>query len=799
MKMHSLISTCGVALSLLSAAFNVNAQSFVRHGDSRLTDQVTAKNPIWTHGGVHNTLNASSAAGSGGYTPTQVRHAYGFDQIKGNGAGQTIGIIVAYGSPTLQQDVATFSTAYGLPAANITVAYPQGTPSGDSGWALETSLDVEWAHAIAPGANILVVVAKSASLTNLLAAVDYAVSHGAAQISMSWGGSEFSGETGFDYHFNVPGVSFFAASGDNGAGSSWPAASPYVVSVGGTTLHLDSSGNVLSETGWSGSGGGVSTFETRPGYQNGWSTSANRTIPDVSYAADPATGFPVYISNYGNTSGWIVVGGTSAGSPQWAALSALVNSARASALQAPATALYGIAATSSYATDFRDITSGSNGSYLDTTSYDLVTGLGSPVSSTLVPALSIYTTPVLPPPLLAVSEGTTSLANGAGIDFGTATQGAAVVTQDITVGNVGNSDLIVTVALQSGSGTSAVTTNTPGFLIVTPPPARIAAGSSATVRVGLRTNVVGSAAANLVIASNDKTQNPFTLALTGIITGSTAQIAVTSGTTAITSGGTLPFGSTTAGVPVSQTITVANAGKSDLKLTGWIIIPALPGTTVPALTGFNAGDFAAICGVISPDLVAGTTLNALDFRLSGPFPLPTTVAAGTSANVQLTLNATTLGDKAGQLLIYNNVTPGQPYRVNLTGHVDPNPKSGHISVAFSGGTVASGGIASYGVTPVGTPITNSFTVTNTGGGPLQFNVLLSPLTISKTSGRWNYRAPAFKILSIQSNTLAPGASSVVQVQFNPSVAASSFVSAIAVVSRDVSAGSYTATLTGSSQ
>ena len=797
MKMHSLISTIGVALFTLSAADNANAQSYARHGDSRLTDQVTAKNPIWTHGGVHNTLKASSAAGSGGYTPAQIRHAYGFDHITGNGAGQTIGIVVAYGSPTLQQDVAAFSTAYGLPAANITVAYPQGTPSGDSGWALETSLDVEWAHAIAPGANILLVVAKSASLTNLLAAVDYAVSHGAAQISMSWGGSEFAGETGFDFHFNVPGVSFFAASGDNGAGSSWPAASPYVVSVGGTTLNLDSAGNVLSETGWAGSGGGISTFEIRPGFQNGWNTSANRTIPDVSYAADPATGFPVYISNYAGTTGWIVVGGTSAGSPQWAALSALANSARASALQAPAAALYGLAATS-YATDFRDITSGSNGSYLDTTSYDLVTGLGSPVSSSLVPALSIYTIPVLPPPLLAVSQGTTSLANGGSIDFGTATQGGPVVTQDITLANVGNSDLIVSAGLQAGTGT-AVVTNSPGFTIVTPPPARIPAGSTGTVRVGLRTNVIGSAAVNLVITSNDKTQNPFTLALTGIITASTAQIAVTSGTTAITSGGALPFGSTTVGVPVSQTITVANAGRSDLKLTGWIIVPPQPTTTVPALAGFNAGDFAALCGIIAPELVAAATSNILDFRLSGPFPLPTTVAAGKSANVQLTLNATTPGDKAGLLLIYNNVTPGVPYRINLGGHVDPNPKSGRISVAFSGGTVASGGIASYGVTPVGSPITNSFTVTNTGGGPLQFNVLLNPLTISRTAGHWHYLPPAFKILSIQSNTLAPGATSVIQVQFNPSVAASSFVSAIAVVSRDASAGSFTATLTGSSQ
>ena len=798
MKMHSLISTCGAVLLTLSTAGSLNAQSYVRHGDSRVTDQVTAKNPIWTRGTVHSSLTASATNGVAGYTPAQVRHAYGFDQIKGDGTGQTIGIIVAYGSPTLVQDVAAFSTAFGLPAAKITVAYPQGTTATNIGWALETSLDVEWAHAIAPGAKILVVVARSASLTNLLAAVDYAVSQGAAQISMSWGGPEFSGETGFDYHFNVPGVTFFAASGDNGAGTSWPAASPYVVSVGGTTLHLDGAGNVLSETGWSGSGGGVSSFEVRPGFQNAWNTSANRSIPDVSYAADPATGFPVYISGYGGTSGWIVVGGTSVGSPQWAALSALVNATRSTALQAQAAALYSLAATS-YATDFRDIISGSNGSFMDTASYDLVTGLGSPISSSLVPALSIFSAVVLPPPLLAVSQGATGLANGASVDFGTATQGSGVVTQDITVANVGNSDLIVTTALQSGAGTSAVVAGAPGFTIVTPLPSHIAAGASATLRVGMKTNVVGTATANLVLASNDKTQNPFTLALTGIITGSTAQIAVSSGTTTLPSGGTLPFGSTTVGVPVSQTISVANPGKSDLKLTGWIIIPAAPATNTPAVTGFNGKDLAAIYGIISADFLTGNASNVLDFRFSGPFPLPTTIAAGATANVQLTLNASRLGDKAGQLLIFNNVTPGVPYRINLSGHVDPNPNSGHISVAFSGGTVTSGGIASYGVTTVGTPITNSFTVTNSGGGPLQFNVQLNSLTISKTAGRWDYRAPAFKVLSVQSTSLAPGQSSVIQVQFNPGVAASSFVSALAITSRDPSAGSFTATLTGSSQ
>src|SRR5262249_24305712 len=150
------------------------------------------------------------------------------------------------------------------------------------------------------------------------------------QVSMSWGTSEFSTENTFDSHFNVAGVSFFCSSGDSGSGTQWPATSPYVTCVGGTSLSLDASGNVLSETGWSGSGGGVSAYEVRPGFQNGFQTAANRSMPDVAYNADPNTGVAVYISS----SGWVIAGRTSAAAPQWAALCALANSSRTTPIQA---------------------------------------------------------------------------------------------------------------------------------------------------------------------------------------------------------------------------------------------------------------------------------------------------------------------------------------------------------------------------------------------------------------------------------------------------------------------------------
>jgi len=322
-----------------------------------------------------------------GYSAAQIRHAYGFDQLNNNGAGQIIAIVDAFGSPTIQQDLDTFSRTFGLPTTTVKVFHPQGTGGSDSGWALETSLDVEWAHAVAPGATIAVVVARSASFANLLAAVDYAVNTvGAKQVSMSWGSGEFSSEANQDFHFNRSGVAFFASSGDNGAGVEWPAVSPNVVAVGGTTLRLTAQGTVSSETAWSGSGGGVSAFEGRPGFQNGWQTRAGRGVPDVSYDADPATGFSVFITNFNGSTGWITVGGTSAGAPQWAGIAALVNSHRSQSLSGWNTALYGIANTN-YMAFYRDITSGNNGGFGATRGYDFVTGLGRPVSTQLVPAL----------------------------------------------------------------------------------------------------------------------------------------------------------------------------------------------------------------------------------------------------------------------------------------------------------------------------------------------------------------------------------------------------------------------------
>ena len=349
----------------------------------------------WQDGNRANTIGsarnndpvpAASGVPSTGYLPSQIAHAYGFDLIPstGDGRGQTIAIIIAYGSPNIQKDLNTFCTQYGLPSTTVTIAYSGATPTTvNSSWASEATLDVEWAHAMAPGASIVLVVAADSSAGNLLGAINYAtgILH-ANVVSMSWGANEFSGCTYYDSYFNKPGTNFVASSGDNGAGVSWPACSPYVFSIGGTSLLYNvATGIVSAETAWAGSGGGVSLYETLPSYQSGWTSSTtNRSVPDASFVADPYTGVSVYFTDpTTNVGGWTVFGGTSVGAPQWAALLARRASLGNGLSTVFHTLFYGSAAIS-YATYLDDIISGSNG-YPAKVGYDLVTGLGSPIAN----------------------------------------------------------------------------------------------------------------------------------------------------------------------------------------------------------------------------------------------------------------------------------------------------------------------------------------------------------------------------------------------------------------------------------
>jgi len=317
------------------------------------------------------------------------------------GGSQTIAIVDAFDDPEAAADLAYFSDQFGLPFSpeKFSVVYqtpstpPPTDPSG--GWELEESLDIEYAHAMAPNATIYLVEANSNYYTDLFAAVTIAsnlvlcgktttcptTSTGKGEVSMSWGGGEFPAETTWDSYLKGKNVVYFASSGDS-AGTLYPCVSPNVVCAGGTsTARSLVTGNLIEEIAWSDAGGGISLYELRPSYQAAISgiVGKYRGAPDLSSDANPNTGVWIYDSfpygGYYYT--WFIVGGTSVASPT---LAGIVNAAGhfAASSNAELTTIY---ANRAVAADFNDITYGACGYYSGTfsgTGYDLCTGVGSP-------------------------------------------------------------------------------------------------------------------------------------------------------------------------------------------------------------------------------------------------------------------------------------------------------------------------------------------------------------------------------------------------------------------------------------
>jgi subtilase family serine protease len=334
------------------------------------------------------TLDDRCLLAAGGFTPAQITAAYGlggqkFGAQAADGTGQTIAIVDAYNDPNIAGELATFDSTYNLPAPpRLSVVGQGGTtalPRSDAGWAAEEALDVEWAHAIAPGAAIVLVETNSPNMPDLMAGVKTAVSlAGVSVVSMSWGGPEFRDVANYDHVFSAPGITFVASGGDAGrsAGAQWPASSGLVVGVGGTTLQAGTSGSYLGETAWAGSSGGYSTIETEPSYQSSVQSSGFRSAPDVAFDGDTGTGVAVYAIDPGSGQGsWGTVGGTSLGAPAWAAIVAIVDQGRvldgAGALGSiqTLTALYNLPPS-----DFHVIGGG----------YNAQTGLGSPNGRSLI-------------------------------------------------------------------------------------------------------------------------------------------------------------------------------------------------------------------------------------------------------------------------------------------------------------------------------------------------------------------------------------------------------------------------------
>jgi len=333
----------------------------------------------------------NSAPTGDGYGPSSLISAY---KLPSKTAVRNVAVVDAYNDPNAVSDLATYRSAWGLPACNttthagcLTVTNQKGkiSPlprnSGDTGWATEESLDVDMVSAICPTCRIFLVEAYTPTITNLGTAVDYAVTKlHAFFVSNSYGGSDSSSDSTYDAYYNHPGVAVTASAGDSGYGVEYPAASQYVTSVGGTTLTKDTAvtrgwtESVWgSSSGGEGTGSGCSTNETKPAWQTDTGCSG-RTVADVSAVADPDTGVAIY-DTY-DQGGWLEVGGTSVASPVIASVFALAGR--------PTAGTYPSSYPYSHTGDLNDVTTGANGTcspaYLCTgePGYDGPTGLGTP-------------------------------------------------------------------------------------------------------------------------------------------------------------------------------------------------------------------------------------------------------------------------------------------------------------------------------------------------------------------------------------------------------------------------------------
>jgi CSLREA domain-containing protein len=658
-----------------------------------------------------------STAGPTGYTPQQLQTAYGLGQIsfagiKGDGTGQTIALVDAFDNPGfVNSTAANFSTsalhqfdvAFGLPDPPSFTKVNQsgqttGLPAANTSWGPEIALDIEWAHAMAPGANIILVEANSASGNDLFAAAAEAGKL-ASVVSMSWGGLEDSSETSLDSSFNVPGVTYLAATGDSGAPGLYPAFSPHVVAVGGTSLqNLNASGTYpgtgpSGEVGWSGSGGGVSQIESEPSYQASVQSTGFRTIPDIAADADPNTGVPVYDPfDTGTATPWTQYGGTSVASPLMAGMVAIADQGRGQPFSSDQflTALYSL--HNSKPGDFHDIVNGNNGNPAGP-GYDLVTGLGSPNGSLLVLDLASFTPATLKS--ITVTPSNPSVGEGLTEQFtamGTYSDG---------------STLNITNSVTWKSATQSVATIN-------------ASGLATTDGVG--TSII-TAALNGITSQNDTLTS---LALTKLALAPINPSVPEFSTVQFTATGTYSDGSTatlpgTSVTWASATPAVATIGASGLATTKGV------GTSSITAAAFGVSSPSDTLTVTPPSFVVNTTqdvVNATDGKTSLREAImaanvsPTNVTIGFDPTVFATLQTITLA--LGELELSNTTA--------LETIVGPT-----AGVKVSGGGLSRVFQVDAGVTAAFSKMTITGGKTSADGGGL-YNLGTATLTSCTISG-----------------------------------------------------------------
>ena len=415
----------------------------------------------------------------GGFSPADLGSAYGLPS--GGGAGMTIAVTIAYDDPKAEADLATYRSLYGLPPcttangcfAKVNQKGEAGNyPAANPGWALETSLDLDMASAACQGCDIVLVEADSNEFDDMALAVDRAAALGANVISNSWATEEFAGEAAENPHFEHPGIPALFATGDEGYGVGYPAASPGAIAVGGTSLYKSATSRGWSEAAWSGAGSGCSAYQAKPAWQQD-SGCAKRTVGDASAVADPQT--PVSVYDSFEQTGWVLLGGTSVATPLLAGVEALSSSAfRAAGPSGFARAGYG--------GGLFDVTEGENGpcglesdhgfdaTYLcqGEEGYDGPTGWGTPLGPQSLPVALTEGATVgsTAEATLRASVDPKGLATSYRFEYGTtAAYGNVVPVPDQPIG--------------SGSGYLAVSQTITGLLAKTPYHYRITASNSA--------------------------------------------------------------------------------------------------------------------------------------------------------------------------------------------------------------------------------------------------------------------------------------------------------------------------------
>lgn len=647
------------ASALQPAATQAVPAALAATSTTRLTPLALAANPL-----------AAAPAASGSttvttYTPAQIRAGYGLPALPASwtglsasvaaqmGAGQTVYIVDAMSDPNIAAELAAFSQKFGLPgctttaiASGATLPLPAASTGGcqfsvvnatssgamtsiappyDSGWATEIALDVQWVHATAPLARIILIQASNASTASLLGAINLANAMGPGVISMSFGAAEGSWTSSVDSAFTRTNMTYMAATGDSGTGVEWPSVSKNVLGVGGT--HLVLNGSTRTESVWSGTGGGISQYTTVPSYQTpavpGVGSLSMRSVADVAFNADPYTGqYVAVIPPGGSTASWYSVGGTSLATPQWAAIAAIANALRAQGGKAPLglaqTLLYGNvgANAGAYAAAFSDITQGSDGACATCaahTGYDQPSGLGTPNVSSLLASLTANAQPPAP----VVTPVTVNGTAGSALSFT-----MAVSTPDAVTWSLANAPAGMSVSAagliswpQPVAGSYAVTvtatdkvTGSAGHATATigiaAPPAPVVEATTVAAQPGsaLRFQVQFSAS------------DPVTFALSGAPSGMT-----------ISSAGVLSWASPVAGkYSVTVTAKDTTTGKSGsavltVQVSTRPIGPVLSAAPIRGVAG------RALSGVIG---VSDPGASAILVRISGAPPSMTFAASG---------------------------------------------------------------------------------------------------------------------------------------------------------------------------